>query len=113
MTCYIFIYINRDMVRGARSHVRRPRVRVPVHDRDCLPVHAGSPGDRDRLPVDQASSAIFTFFLTTRGGEPASCSGCGGASATGTTTMLDLRRRYAFTRPEDLPRARAVWESTF
>ncbi|MQL96596.1 hypothetical protein Taro_029278, partial [Colocasia esculenta] len=32
-------------------HVRWPRVRVPVHDRDCLPVHAGRPGDRDCLPV--------------------------------------------------------------
>ncbi|MQM11244.1 hypothetical protein Taro_044150 [Colocasia esculenta] len=66
-------------------HVRRPRVRIPVHDRDCLPVYAGRPGDRDRLPVDHTSSASFPFFLTTG---------------------------YAFTRPEDLPRARAVWEST-
>ncbi|MQL80526.1 hypothetical protein Taro_012981, partial [Colocasia esculenta] len=73
-------------------HVRRTRVRVPVHDTDCLPVHAGRPGDRDylpvhagrpgdrdclpvhagrpddrdRLPVDHASSATFPFFLTTR-----------------------------------------------
>ncbi|MQL92527.1 hypothetical protein Taro_025159 [Colocasia esculenta] len=47
-------------------HVRWPRVRVPVHDRDCLPVHAGRPGDRDRLPADHASSATFPFFLTTR-----------------------------------------------
>ncbi|MQM21159.1 hypothetical protein Taro_054193 [Colocasia esculenta] len=59
-------------------HVRRPRVRVPVHDRDCLPVHVGRPGDRDclpvhasrpgdrdRLPVNHASSATFPFFLTT------------------------------------------------
>ncbi|MQL67946.1 hypothetical protein Taro_000220 [Colocasia esculenta] len=69
-------------------HVRRPRVRVPVHDKDCLPVHAGHPGDRDclpvhvgrpgdrdRLPVDHVSSATFHFFLTTRGGELASSSG--------------------------------------
>ncbi|MQL89572.1 hypothetical protein Taro_022140 [Colocasia esculenta] len=59
-------------------HFRRPRVRLPVHDRDCLPVNAGHPddmdclpvfagrfGDRDRLP-DHASSATFPFFLTTR-----------------------------------------------
>ncbi|MQL72736.1 hypothetical protein Taro_005074 [Colocasia esculenta] len=31
-------------------HVRWPRVRVPVHDRDCLPVHAGRPGDRTASP---------------------------------------------------------------
>ncbi|MQL97144.1 hypothetical protein Taro_029832 [Colocasia esculenta] len=47
-------------------HLCRPRVRLPVHDRDCLPVHVGRPGDRDRLP-DHASSSIFPFFLTTRG----------------------------------------------
>ncbi|MQM23339.1 hypothetical protein Taro_056403, partial [Colocasia esculenta] len=28
-----------------RIPICRPRVRVPVHDRDCLPVHAGHPGD--------------------------------------------------------------------
>ncbi|MQM18416.1 hypothetical protein Taro_051407 [Colocasia esculenta] len=73
-------------------HLRRPRVRVLVHDRgslpvhvgppvdrdclpvhagrlgdrDCLPVHAGRPSDRDRLPVDHTSSTTFPFFLTTR-----------------------------------------------
>ncbi|MQL78190.1 hypothetical protein Taro_010608 [Colocasia esculenta] len=35
-------------------HLRRPRVCVPVHD-------------RDRLPVDHASSATLPYFLTTRG----------------------------------------------
>ncbi|MQL68076.1 hypothetical protein Taro_000346 [Colocasia esculenta] len=83
-------------------HIRRLRVRVPVHDRDCLPVHAGRPGDRDHLPVDHASSATFPFFLTTRGKiDPGSAS-----------RYITTLRRYAFTRPEDLPRARAVWEST-
>ncbi|MQM07118.1 hypothetical protein Taro_039953 [Colocasia esculenta] len=67
-------------------HVRWPRVRDPVHDRvclpvhvclpvragrpsdrDCLPVHAGRPCYRDRLPAEHASSATFPFFLTTRG----------------------------------------------
>ncbi|MQL77752.1 hypothetical protein Taro_010169, partial [Colocasia esculenta] len=110
-------------------HLRRLRVRLPVHDKDCLPVHAGRPDDRDRLP-DHASSATFPFFLTTRGKiDP------GSASRYITTLVhahipgpVDAWRefpmpvrdllfdmftwRYAFTRPEDLPRARAVWEST-
>ncbi|MQM21280.1 hypothetical protein Taro_054318 [Colocasia esculenta] len=43
-------------------HLRRPRVRLLVHARDCLLVYAG---DRDRLP-NHASSATFPFFLTTR-----------------------------------------------
>ncbi|MQM22702.1 hypothetical protein Taro_055759, partial [Colocasia esculenta] len=60
-------------------HLRWSRVRVSVHDRDCLPihvgppvdrdclpVHAGRPGDRDRLPIDHTSNATFPFFLTTR-----------------------------------------------
>ncbi|MQM21399.1 hypothetical protein Taro_054438, partial [Colocasia esculenta] len=33
--------------------------------RDCLPVHAGRPGNKDRL-LDYASSATIPFFLTTR-----------------------------------------------
>ncbi|MQL95391.1 hypothetical protein Taro_028057 [Colocasia esculenta] len=108
-------------------HLRRPRVRVPVHDRDCLPVHAGRPGDRDHLPVDHASSATFPFFLTTRGGEqhPAvdeegpqlpgrqPCWISGGKIDPGSASRyITTLRRYAFTRLEDLPRARAIWEST-
>ncbi|MQM00077.1 hypothetical protein Taro_032813 [Colocasia esculenta] len=46
-------------------HLRKPRVCLPVHDRDCLPVHTGRPGNKDRLP-NHASSATFPFFLTTR-----------------------------------------------
>ncbi|MQM13576.1 hypothetical protein Taro_046502 [Colocasia esculenta] len=106
MTCYIFIYLNRDMVRRGRSRTVFTSVgrgsaspsttgtmppRPRRSSRDCLPVHAGRPDDRDRLPVDHASSATFPFFLTTRGGEPASNSGLGGASATGTAAMLDLK----------------------
>ncbi|MQL81414.1 hypothetical protein Taro_013855, partial [Colocasia esculenta] len=130
-------------------HVRWPRVRDPVHDRvclpvhvwlpvrtgrpsdrDCLPVHTGRPCDRDRLLAEHASSATFPFFLTTRGKiDP------GSASRYITTlvrahipgpmdawrefpvpvrdVLFDMfTRRFAFTRPEDLPRARAVWEST-
>ncbi|MQM19212.1 hypothetical protein Taro_052212 [Colocasia esculenta] len=91
MTCYIFIYLNRDMVRGGRSQTVFKSVGrgsaspsttgttspstpvIPVTNltyiqfcRDCLPVHAGHPGDRDRLPIDHVSSATFPFFLTTR-----------------------------------------------
>ncbi|MQL95504.1 hypothetical protein Taro_028171 [Colocasia esculenta] len=118
-------------------HVGRPSDKdwLPVHaghpgDRDWLPVHAGRPGDRDRLPVDHVSSATFPFFLTTRGKiDP------GSASLYITTlvhahipgpvdawrqipvpvrdVLFDMfTRRHAFTRPEDLPRARAIWEST-
>ncbi|MQL96050.1 hypothetical protein Taro_028726, partial [Colocasia esculenta] len=136
-------------------HVGRPRVRVPVHDRDCLPVHAGRPGDRDRLRVDHASSATFPFFLTTRWrasipqrmrrglsyrddshvGSQGEKIDPGSASCYITTLvhahipgpvdawreipvpvrdlLFDMfTRRYAFTRPENLPRARAIWEST-
>ncbi|MQL76290.1 hypothetical protein Taro_008680 [Colocasia esculenta] len=117
-------------------HLRRLRVRLPVHDRDCLPVHAGRPDDRDCLPVhagrpsdrdrlpDHASSATFPFFLTTkymyrwrasiqqrmrRGLSYLDGSHVG---FQGKLDHFKLNRRYAFTRPEDLPRARAVWEST-
>ncbi|MQM05362.1 hypothetical protein Taro_038165, partial [Colocasia esculenta] len=97
---------------------------------DCLPVHAGRPGDRDRLPVDHASRATFLFFLTTRGKiDPGSASryittlvhahipGPVDAWREIPVPVRDLlfdmfTRRYAFTRPEDLPQARAVWEST-
>ncbi|MQL88410.1 hypothetical protein Taro_020971 [Colocasia esculenta] len=70
--------------------------------RDCLPVHAGRPDDRDRLPVDHASSATFPFFLTT-----------GYMYRWRASIQQRMRRglsyrdgshwRYAFTRPEDLP----------
>ncbi|MQL97062.1 hypothetical protein Taro_029739, partial [Colocasia esculenta] len=87
------------------------RVRLPDYagcpgDRVCLPVHAGCPGDRVRL---LPSSVNFPIPITTR--EPSS-SGGGGGSGSWTAAMLDFRWRYMFTRPEDLPRARVVWEST-
>ncbi|MQL71184.1 hypothetical protein Taro_003515, partial [Colocasia esculenta] len=100
-----------------------PRVCLPVHDRDCLPIHAGRPGDRDCLPIhtgrpgdrdrlpDHASSATFPFFLTTRWRASIQQRMRRGLSYLD-DSHLDFRRRYAFTRPEDLPRARAVWEST-
>ncbi|MQM20922.1 hypothetical protein Taro_053952 [Colocasia esculenta] len=146
-----------------RFHVRRSRVRIPVHDRDCLPVHAGRPGDRDYLPVHAGRPGDRTASpSTTRvappfpsssppevesqhpaadeegpqlpGRQPCWISGgkIDPSSASGYITTLvhahipgpvdawreipvpvrDLlfdmfTRRYAFTRPEDLPRARA------
>ncbi|MQM08145.1 hypothetical protein Taro_040999 [Colocasia esculenta] len=115
-------------------HVRRPRVRVPVLDRDCLPVHAGRPGDRDRLPVNHAKvesqhPAADEEGPQLPGRQPCWISGGkidpGSASHYITTLVhahipgpvdawreFPVPRRFVFTRPEDLPRARAVWEST-
>ncbi|MQM14191.1 hypothetical protein Taro_047122 [Colocasia esculenta] len=118
------VYVGRP---GDRDH-------LPVHaghpdDRDRLPVHAGDPGDRDRLP-DPANSVTFPIPITIRGKiDPSSASRY-------ITTLVHAHiprlvdswkefppsvqellfdmftRRYVFTRPEDLPRARVVWEST-
>ncbi|MQM03711.1 hypothetical protein Taro_036501 [Colocasia esculenta] len=79
--------------------------------RDCLPVHAGRPDDRDRLPVDHASSATFPFFLTTRWRASIQQRMRRGLSYRD-DSQVGSQWWYAFTRPEDLPRARAVWEST-
>ncbi|MQL97329.1 hypothetical protein Taro_030023, partial [Colocasia esculenta] len=103
-------------------HLRRPRVRLPVHasrpdnryylpvhagrpgNRDCLPVHAGCLDNRDRLP-DHASRVTFPIPITTRAIIQQRMRRSLG--------YLDgSHRRYAFTKPEDLPRARVVWEST-
>ncbi|MQM18332.1 hypothetical protein Taro_051321 [Colocasia esculenta] len=176
-----------DRTESDGFHVRWPRVRDPVHDRVCLPVHVclpvradrpsdrdylpvhvGRPCDRDRLPAEHASSATFPFFLTTRvhctklfstevesqhpvAEEGPQLSGRGkidlGSASHYIKTLahahipgpmdawrdfpmpvrdvlfdmftcrklsnfISLQRRFAFTRPEDLPQARAVWEST-
>ncbi|MQM02697.1 hypothetical protein Taro_035466 [Colocasia esculenta] len=117
-------------------HLRRPRVRLPVYvgrpgDRDRLPVHAGRPDDSymDCLP-DPASSVTFPISITTRGKiDP-------GSTSRYITTLVHVHiprpvdswkefppsvrellfdmftRRFVFTRPEDLPRARVIWEST-
>ncbi|MQM19619.1 hypothetical protein Taro_052624, partial [Colocasia esculenta] len=101
-------------------------------DRYCLPVHTGCPGDKDRLP-DHASSATFPFFLTTRWrasiqqrmrrglsylvGSHVGFQGPVDAWREFPLLVWDLlfdmfTWRYAFTRPQDLGRDRAVWEST-
>ncbi|MQL68131.1 hypothetical protein Taro_000396, partial [Colocasia esculenta] len=101
--------------------------------RDCLPVHARPPSNRDCLPVHArcpSDSATFVFFLTTRGKiDPSPASryittlvhahipGPVDAWRDFPVPVRDLlfdmfTRRFAFTRPDDLPRARAVWEIT-
>ncbi|MQL85064.1 hypothetical protein Taro_017579, partial [Colocasia esculenta] len=57
-------------------------------------VHAHIPGPVDawrEIPVP-VQDLLFDMFML--------------------SNFISLQRRYAFTRPEDLPRARAVWEST-
>ncbi|MQL83598.1 hypothetical protein Taro_016103, partial [Colocasia esculenta] len=94
-------------------------------DDDYLPVHAGRPRDRDYLP-DHTSSATFPFFLTTRWRASIQQQMRRGLSYLDgihvgfqefPVPVWDLlfdmfMGRYTFTRLEDLPRARAVWEST-
>ncbi|MQL94050.1 hypothetical protein Taro_026701, partial [Colocasia esculenta] len=104
-------------------HVRRPRVRVPVHDRDCLPIHAGRPGDRDCLPVhagrpgdrgkiDPGSASLYITTLV-HAHIPGPVDAWREIPMPVQDFLFDMfTRRYAFTRPKDLPRARAVWEST-
>ncbi|MQL82877.1 hypothetical protein Taro_015359, partial [Colocasia esculenta] len=144
-------------------HLRRPRVHLPIHDRDYLPVHAGRPGDRTASPSTPVIPATGTASPTTpvaphfpssspsevESQHPAadeegpqlprrqSCWISGGKIDLGSashhiTTLVHAHipgpvdawrefpvpvrdllfdmfmRRYAFTRPEDLPRARAV-----
>ncbi|MQM20530.1 hypothetical protein Taro_053552 [Colocasia esculenta] len=122
------------MVRGGRSGRGPPRlvhplllvclpndyagcpgdsVRLPYYAgclgyRVRLPYYADCPGDRVHFPH---SSVTCPIPFSSRGREPSS-SGGGGGSASCTLAMLDFWRRYIFTRPEDLPRARVVWEST-
>ncbi|MQL89545.1 hypothetical protein Taro_022122 [Colocasia esculenta] len=57
------------------------------------------------------SSITCPIPFSNRGREPSS-SGGGGVLASWTPAMLVFWRKYMFRRPEDLPRARAVWEST-
>ncbi|MQL97179.1 hypothetical protein Taro_029866 [Colocasia esculenta] len=108
------------------------RVRLPDFascpgDRVCMPDYAGCPGDRVRL---SPSSVTFPIPFTTRGKidpGPASryITSLVHAHIPGPVDswkefapsfrelLFDMfTRRYMFTRPEDLPRARVVWEST-
>ncbi|MQL86093.1 hypothetical protein Taro_018624 [Colocasia esculenta] len=135
-------------------HVRWPRVRIPVHDKDCLPVHAGRPGDRTASPPttrvvppfpSSSPPEVESQHLAVEEGpqlpgrQPCWISGGKidpGSASRYITTLVHAHipgpvdawrefpvpvrdlffdmftRRFAFTRPEDLPRARTVWEST-
>ncbi|MQL78521.1 hypothetical protein Taro_010938 [Colocasia esculenta] len=90
------------------------KVRLPADyagcpgDRVRLPDYTGCPGDRVCL---SPSSVICPIPFSSRCREPSS-SGEGGGLASWTPAILDFWRRYMFTTPEDLPRARVVWEST-
>ncbi|MQL91781.1 hypothetical protein Taro_024392 [Colocasia esculenta] len=173
MTCYIFIYLNKDMVRGGRSRT----VSTSVGRGSASPSTTGTASPS--MPVVSATGtaslstpvipATGTASPTTRvappfpsssppevesqhpaadeegpqlpGQQPRWISGGkidpGFASRYITTLvhthipgpvdawrefpvpvrdllfdMFMILRRYAFTRPEDLPRARAIWEFT-
>ncbi|MQL79652.1 hypothetical protein Taro_012094, partial [Colocasia esculenta] len=84
-------------------------------DKDRLPNYASCLGDRVRLSPSSITFPIpFSsryMYVSNRGREPSS-SGRGGVSASWMPAVLDFWRRYMFTRPEDLPRALVIWEST-
>ncbi|MQL97154.1 hypothetical protein Taro_029839 [Colocasia esculenta] len=160
MTCYIFIYLNRDMVRRGQSR----RVSTYVGRGSASPSMTGTaspstpvvPTTGTASPSMPVVSATRTASLTTPVVPPFPSSSLpevesqhpaadeegpqgkidpGSASRYIMTLvhahipgpvdvwrefpvpihdlLFDMfTRRYAFSRPEDLPRARAVWEST-
>ncbi|MQM04779.1 hypothetical protein Taro_037590 [Colocasia esculenta] len=170
MTCYIFIYLNRDMVRGGRSRTvstsvgrgsatpsttgtASPSAPVVPATGTASPstpvVHAtgtASPPSTRAVPPFPSSSPpeVESQHLVAKEGpqlpgrQPCWISGGkidpGSASVILTLVhahipgpmdawrefpvpvrdvLFDMfTRRFAFTRPEDLPRARTVWEST-
>ncbi|MQM07401.1 hypothetical protein Taro_040244 [Colocasia esculenta] len=90
-------------------------VRLPVHagrpyDRDRLPVYVSRPGDRAIIQQNMRRGlsyldAIHVGFLRPMDSWkefPPSV----------WELLFDMFTRYVFTRPEDLPRARDIWEST-
>ncbi|MQM04377.1 hypothetical protein Taro_037182 [Colocasia esculenta] len=154
MTCYIFIYLNRDMVRGGRSRT----VSTSVGRGSASPSTTGtaspstpvvpttgtaSPTTRVAPPfpsssppeVESQHPAADEEGPQLPGRQPCWISGGKidpGSTSRYITTLVhahipgpvDVWREfpvpdrdllfdmYAFTRPEDLPRARAIWEST-
>ncbi|MQM05393.1 hypothetical protein Taro_038204 [Colocasia esculenta] len=128
------------MVRGGRSGRVSTSVGRGSASPDRLPVHADCPSNRDRLP-DPANSVTFPIPITTRGKiDPGSASRYITTLVHAhiprpvdswkefppsvrellfdmfrcrkLTNFISKQWRYVFTRPEDLPRARVVWEST-
>ncbi|MQM22201.1 hypothetical protein Taro_055249 [Colocasia esculenta] len=110
-------------------HVRRPRVRVPVHDRDRLPVdhvesqHPTADEEGPQLPgrqpcwisggkIDPGSTSRYITTLV-HAHIPRPVDAWREIPVLVRDLLFDMfTRRYAFTRPKDLPRARPVWEST-
>ncbi|MQL90551.1 hypothetical protein Taro_023144 [Colocasia esculenta] len=172
MTCYIFIYLNRDMVRGGRSRTVFTSVGrgsaspsmtgTASPSTPVVPVTGTASPSTPIVPVTGTASPSTTRVVPPfpsssppevesqhpaadeegpqlPGRQPCWISGGkidpGSASRYLTTLvhahipgpvdawreilvpvrdlLFDMfTRRYAFMRPEDLPRARAVWEST-
>ncbi|MQM12834.1 hypothetical protein Taro_045755 [Colocasia esculenta] len=158
MTCYIFIYLNRDMVRGGRSRTVSMSVgrgsATPSTTGTASPstsvVHAtgtASPPSTRAVPPFPSSSppeVESQHPVAEEGPQLPGRQSCwisegkidpGSASRYITTLvhthipgpmdawrefpvpvrdlLFDMfTRRFSFTRPEDLPRARTVWEST-
>ncbi|MQL85313.1 hypothetical protein Taro_017830 [Colocasia esculenta] len=157
MTCYIFIYLNRDMVRGGRSRTVSTSVgrgsATPSTTGSASPSMSTSPS-APVVPVTGTASPSTPVVHATEvesqhpvaeegpqlpGRQPCWISGGkidpGSASRYITTLvhahipgpmdawrefpvpvrdlLFDMfMRRFTFTRPKDLPRARTVWEST-
>ncbi|MQM02360.1 hypothetical protein Taro_035128 [Colocasia esculenta] len=158
MTCHIFIYLNRDMVRGGRSRrvstfvgrgsaspsttwTASPSTPVVPATGTASPTTPVAPPFPSSSPpeVESQHPAADDEGPQLPRRQPCWISGgkidLGSASRYITTLvhahipgpvdawrefpvlvrdlLYDMfTRRYVFTRPEDLPRARAVWEST-
>ncbi|MQL84720.1 hypothetical protein Taro_017234 [Colocasia esculenta] len=166
MTCYIFIYLNRDMVRGGRSRrvstsvgrgsaspstpwTASPSTPIVPTTGTASPTTPVAPPFPSSSPpeVESQHPVADDEGPQLPGRQPCWISGgkidLGSTSRYITTLVhahipglvdawrefpvpvwdllydmfilsnfISKQRRYAFTRPEDLPRARAVWEST-
>ncbi|MQL79974.1 hypothetical protein Taro_012426 [Colocasia esculenta] len=105
-------------------HARRPS------DRDCLSVHARRPSDRWRASIQQLRRGLSyqddnhagsqdpspaSRYITTlvHAHIPGPVDAWRDFPVPVRDLLFDMfTRRFGFTRPEDLPRARAVWEIT-
>ncbi|MQL88735.1 hypothetical protein Taro_021300 [Colocasia esculenta] len=155
MTCYIFIYLNRDMVRGGQSGrvstsvgrgsaslstpgTASPSTPATGTASPTTPVvppfpsssppevesqHPAADDEGPQLPgrqpcwisrgkIDPSSASRYITTLV-HAHIPELVDGWREFPVPVWDLLYDMfTRRYAFTRPEDLPRARAVWEST-
>ncbi|MQM21355.1 hypothetical protein Taro_054395 [Colocasia esculenta] len=111
--------------------VRLPDYTGCPNDRVRLPDYASCPGDGVRITPSSVTYPISfsSWYMQVEShnpaaeevAKPAGCQPCWifegkidiGSASRYITSLFDMfTRRYMFTRPEDLPRARAVWEST-